>query len=439
MKRFIFRLYIFSITFCLFFHSCEKELNSIDHEEESIDIVFNYDLLGLGELPVGLWVTPPAQYQTYEEYAKIRECGMNFVNGFHYYENNYNAIMRILDFCEQNNLKYFTNKSIVEEDIIKYSKNADRSLLTKFINGIKPYAEHSAFAGELLLDEPGKNLFEAISAYTKAFDDAYPEKMWHVNLYPSYATGGIRTSSYDDYISSWLLTVPSKHISYDSYPLLATGGIIDDYFYNLDILRAKSRYRKIPFWSFIQTLPISAAPGTPEKRVPSEIDIRWQIWSNLAFGVKGIQYFCYWTPNNALGDALVDRNGKKTERYYYAKKINKDVNSIGKILLNCHAEGVILTSPFKEYKMYDQLYHFGIIESVSGESIVGCFENNKGKKKILITSLVPEKRSNVTLNFSQDSSKLRIWRNNTSEEKVISESKISFLIEEGEAIFIEFI
>lgn len=441
MKKFTFTVNVILFSCCLLCMGCEKEENKVDNEEPPEETEHNYDVLNLGEIAIGLWVTPPANYQTSEEYRRIRESGINFVNGFHYFENSNSRILKVLDYCEENDLKFFANKATVADDIIKYSKNPDESLLTKFINEIKPYADHPAFAGELLFDEPGKPLFGAVAAFTKAFDEAYPDKMWHVNLLPSYATGGIQAPNYNDYISNWLLTVPSKHISYDNYPLLATGGIMDDYFYNLDIIRAKSRFRKIPFWSFIQTLSIAGTPGVPDKREPSETDIRWQIWTNLSFGAKGVQYFCYWSPGSGseqFGEALIGLDGKKTVRYDYVKKINNDIHRVGKILLDCHAEGVILTS-LKEYPMFEQLYSFGEIESVSGDdSIVGCFENDEGEKKVLITTLTPDKPSNVVLNLSKNTSKVKVWVNDTSEERVLTENKVSFQVKEGEAVFVEF-
>ena len=37
-----------------------------------------YDVLGFGEIPIGIWVTPPPAYQTEIAYADIRACVMNF-------------------------------------------------------------------------------------------------------------------------------------------------------------------------------------------------------------------------------------------------------------------------------------------------------------------------------------------------------------------------
>ncbi|SHF75021.1 Beta-galactosidase [Mariniphaga anaerophila] len=434
MKKFLVLYFCFSLLFV----SCEKD----DVEPEKPDRTeYNYDVLGLGEIATGLWVTPPSGYQTSEEYKRIKECGLNFVNGFHYFENSHSKILKVLDYCEENDLKFFANKASVASGIVNYSKSPDVSLLNKFINEIEPYANHPAFAGELMIDEPGKNLFEAVSAFTKAFDEAYPDKMWHVNLFPTYATGGIQASSYNEYINNWLMTVPSKHISYDSYPLLSTGEIIDDYFYNLDIIRSKSRFRKIPFWTFIQTLSIAGTPGVPDKREPSEADIRWQVWSNLAFGAKGIQYFCYWSPGNGteqFGEALIGLSGEKTVRYDYVKKINSDINAIGKILLNCHAEGVIQTS-VKDYKMYERLNDFGEIRSITGDdNIMGCFENEDGEKKVLITTLTPDKDASVILHLSDKVSEVKVWNNGGSEKQLVSGNQIVFQIDAGEAVFVEF-
>eukprot|EP01050_Picozoa_sp_SAG11_P011400 SAG11_NODE_1206_length_5528_cov_20.313502_6_plen_49_part_00 len=29
----------------------------------------------------------------------------------------------------------------------------------------------------------------------------------------------------------------------------------------------------------------------------SEAELRWQIYTSLAIGARGVLYFCYWTPN----------------------------------------------------------------------------------------------------------------------------------------------
>lgn len=399
-----------------------------------------YDVMGLREIPVGLWVTPPGAYQNSSEYARIRECGMNFVNGFHYFENSNLKIMQTLDFCSENNLKYFANKAVVADDIVKYANKPDDALLKKFTDGIKPYASHPAFAGELMMDEPGKPLFAALAKFSQSYKKAYPDKLWHVNLFPMYATGGIQAPSYADYINNWMIELNPEFVSYDSYPLLTDGKIIPDYYYNLDLIRAKTRFKKIPFWVFIQTLSIQGTPGVSNKREPSEADLRWQVWASLAFGAKGIQYFTYWTPGGGteqFGSALITVDGQKTVRYDYVKKLNADFLETGKILLNCHAEGVIQTAK-NPVQLHSPLNTFGPVTQISGDdSMTGCFTSADGKKKILVVPMLPETGADVTIHL-QTSTPIKVWRNNQVSTVQVTNQQLHILIEKGEAVFVEF-
>lgn len=434
-------LIVITLSVMQLFAACKKNSGNANGEEIPTNNTSGYDILNIGEIAIGLWVTPPANNQTSDEYKKIKECGINFVNGFYFHENSNSRIMNVLDYCEEHGLKYFASRGVVTEDIAKYAKNPDPALLKKFTDGMKPYANHPALAGELLMDEPGKPLFNAVEAFVSALKKTYPDKLWHVNLLPSYATGGIQTSSYADYINSWMQTMSPHYLSYDSYPLLTDGTIAKDYYSNLDFIRAKSRFQEIPFWTFIQTLSISGTPGVPDKREPNEADIRWQVWSNLAFGAKGIQYFCYWSPGNgseSFGEALIGLNGQKTVRYDYVKKLNTDINPVGKILLECHAEGVIQTAT-TPYSLYEPLYDYGEVVSVSGDdNIVGCFKSKEGKNKVLITTLTPKKDANVTLSLKNTVSKVKVWKNKVMTEETPSNNKLNFSIKAGDAVFVEF-
>ena len=45
-----------------------------------------YDVLGLGNIAVGMWVTPTDAYRTEEQFKLLSESGINVVNGFCYSE-----------------------------------------------------------------------------------------------------------------------------------------------------------------------------------------------------------------------------------------------------------------------------------------------------------------------------------------------------------------
>jgi hypothetical protein len=44
------------------------------------------------------------------------------------------------------------------------------------------------------------------------------------------------------------------------------------------------------FWNFFNAMPFGGHSD------PSEAQIRWQIFTSLAYGAKGVLYFCYFSP-----------------------------------------------------------------------------------------------------------------------------------------------
>ncbi len=402
----------------------------------------SYDPLELGCLPVGMWVTPPEKFLNDAEYKRMAMSGINFVNGFGYHERSNGNINKALDLCHKYGLKYFVNRSDARKTILAYDQNKDESVLLQFISDAKLFAAHPAYAGELLLDEPGKDLIPTVAEFTSHYEKTYPDKMWHVNLFPTYATIGIKTHSYEDYIDTWLDATNPRYLSYDSYPLLTDGTIIDDYYYNLDLIRSKTLDRKIPFWTFVQTLSIARTPEVPDKKDPNEVDIRWQVWANLAFGAKGIQYFCYWTPASTsedFGDALIGLDGKATARYKYVKKLNTDIKKAGEILLHCDAVGVIQTSP-NPFPLYGiGLSSFGPILSVSGDdNIVGCFKDEDGQLKALIAPLLPGKSATVVLELDTKVKSVNIISDKKEREVKVKKQQLKHKIAAGDAVLIEF-
>jgi hypothetical protein len=63
----------------------------------------------------------------------------------------------------------------------------------------------------------------------------------------------------------------------------------------LSSLRRYSAEASIPFWNFFNAMPL-APPGTPAggHYDPSEAQLRWQAFTSLCFGAKGVLWFLYW-------------------------------------------------------------------------------------------------------------------------------------------------
>ena len=450
MKKSIKRSLLFMMSALMAFSvvACKDDVNG----GRPADAINPYDLLGLDNIHIGMWVTPPAEHRSQEAYDTLAESGINFVNGFEYFESDEFAIREALGYAENSGLKFLVADKRVSTAINDYQTTKDAKLIEDAMLAIESYYDSPAYAGQLLIDEPDYNKFDTVNAFIEAYKLNYPGKQWHVNMFPSYAESGAGVP-YLQYVEEWMDRVKPNYYSFDSYPLLVpdetnpfTRYEIEDYYYNLDLLRVKTAERKIPLWSFIQTLGISGTPGVPDKRIPSREDIRWQVFTNLAFGVKGLQYFCYWTPgggSESFTDALIAQDGTKTERYDYVKEINNEILGFGKQLIRCDSEGMILHTnqpSAARYKLYEEsLARYGILIGVEGDDVlIGCFKDPYTlKESILLVPVTPRDEANVSLKIKSDS-EITVYQNGEKRSQKVKDGKFDLQIQKGDAAYILF-
>ena len=208
------------------------------------------------------------------------------------------------------------------------------------------YKDSPAFKGHLVVDEPGAHQFDDLAALKQKYEKMFPGKDFYVNLYPTYAGAALwRTDSYFEYIDQYIEKVQPEFLSYDSYPLLTdaygTTSLQEDYPFNKEIIATKTKEAGIPFWTFIQTIGF----GLVNRRPQSKADIAFQVYTDLAYGAKGIQHFCYWQPLTSDGngtvftEAMISKDGQKTDIYEYAQAVNLEIQTFANAFLNFEWQG----------------------------------------------------------------------------------------------------
>ncbi len=383
----------------------------------------NYDVYGLGEFPISFWWTVPTAAHNYDSaktlelYQDMKNSGINVVNYVGELDFSITENKRIMDVCTELGMKFIGN-------VLGYPTNADR------IAAIKDnLASSPTYVGEHLCDEPNVAEFDGLGEFVNAYNAELPNKEVYINLFPEYANAATQLgTNYEDYINQYLEKVKTKSLSYDYYGLHKNGGILSDFYSNLDLVRSKTLDKRMPFWVITQ----SGIAGS--SRMPTELDQRWSVWSTIAVGSKGISYFCYWTPSAAHGDYddngfMVTQQGDKNPMYYWVQKINADINTIGKKLLPCHADGAIMTST-TYYPLYTNnglgRTKYGPIEAVSGNTatLCGCFrdarisengDNYKGYKALVVSEF-PNRDITANLTLKASINKVTITHNNTTQE-----------------------
>lgn len=272
----------------------------------------------------------------------LRDSGINLIYGLYETANDQlDDVQKSLDLCQKYGIKYLVRDSNTNEP--------DEELMRA---ALEKYAKHPAFAGLKVQDEPGVNSFERFGDAHPIFQKLLPDKYFYINLLPSYSTpaqlqyGAATTQTsgsitFEQYLDAYIKTVKPKFLSYDYYALTEKKDFIQTgYFNELSTFRKLGLKNNIPYWVFIQACSFNSLT-----RRPNEAEILWQVNTSLAYGAKGIQYFCYFTPieDDIFQGNFIDKNGNKTEIYAYGQKANRQIAAVDDVLMNSVSKGVIVT------------------------------------------------------------------------------------------------
>jgi hypothetical protein len=312
-------------------------------------------------LAIGFWVDPPVDGQMEARYQEAAEANFTFTLG-NYHATTPEGIRRQLECSEKYGLK-----------AIVYGINADpRQLPT-----------NSACWGYLVSDEPGFDSFSGLSNTVYAIHAARPGKLAFINMLPNYVPDWVlKGKTYGQFIRQYMNEVKPDVLSMDHYPYFkpdADGR--DGYCQTLAVMREEAGRAGVPFWNFFNTMPFG------DHFDPTEAQLRWQVYTSLAYGAKGVMYFCYWTPFSPefpKGGAIITRAGKRTRHYDEAKRINTGIKNLGTTLMQLTNSGVLRIGA--KSPVADRLAGTGLKSISDGEFLIGLFHHADGRRAILLNN-----------------------------------------------------
>lgn len=275
-------------------------------------------------LEIGIW---SSARNTLEDYRVLKACGVThaFIDENHCRRGT-PEYLKILEYCREVGLKAY---------LFNYNDS------NKFYADTTNYAQHEAFDGFILYDEPSAKKYDEIAALIPEFEKRYPDGVFYINLYPNYCllfdTGKENNElfgvvSYEEYIEQYCQKVldklhGKKILSVDFYPLVTIPEenrvfLERGWLRNLEIVaQSAKRHNALPYW-YIQSTSFGKW-----RREPKEKDFSYQYFVCLAYGARGINHFTYTSPlGGEFGEkdvALIDRQNKPTERYYYVQALNE--------------------------------------------------------------------------------------------------------------------
>lgn len=360
----------------------------------------------------GAWIAPPTKnidgaqnpdFMTLKQYRHLKDSGIDIIYGL--YENardDIKLVLKALDLASQVGMKYFVRDS----RILESSNEAE------LLQNLKPYIDHGACAGVLVIDEPGLIHFEKIGLLQNMFDKYYKNKMFYTNLLPLHANsnqfyngafGGNLDGGdihFETYYKKYLEQTNPRFLSYDLYPFENEyPNIRDDYFTQHSYIKNLCQNYKIPYYNFIQTCSFNH-----HIRIPTKQEINFQVFTSLAYGVTGIQYFTYFIPiektHEVFKGSIIDAYGIKTKQYTIVKNINKKLKSYFKVLKDYTYKGIDFSQDtLHTYNTKDKYDLLSSQTKIDGSFLIGVFENETESILLIVNTNLVNTQKTLNLNL----------------------------------------
>jgi hypothetical protein len=330
------------------------------------------------------WGWTPGDRRALEE---IRECGFNlagFVSPEH------------LELVREVGLKCIVSEGSVHVgDAEAGLSEAEIARRVKAL--VDRTGKHPAVYGYYLRDEPGAAVYPGLRKWADAYRKAAPALHAYINLFPNYASPAqMNVPTYREYLEKFVEIVQPRFISYDHYALMDDGTLRGGYFQNLEAVRAVSLKNSLPFWNIV----LSNAHFHYAE--PTEAGLRFQLYTTLAYGGRGISYFTYFTP--AIGNyrlAPIDPFGNKTPTWEILRRVNLQLHRLGPTYLKLKSVNVFHHPEVPEGCSGMQTSRY-LSEVVGTNLLVGEFEGPGGQPFALVVNKDLHRSTSFRIKFKQE-------------------------------------
>ena len=397
------------------------------------------------EMWIGGWDVPR---NTYEDYKLAKDMGLThmFIDQF-MAQKGTPAYYQQLIYCGQVGLKAIVgmdtnldNPHNVQTDMFDYSIYPAVDMIN-------------------LWDEVPIKQFPDVLERVRAMNELYKRKNMtlYVNLDPyncteqnAYGEGQHNTEYYmqtDKYLQPYCDTVLKeiqgrKILSTSIYPL-RKDGVYNIWLDRLSWYAYYAKQENAEVHTFIQ-----AFDSETERPITRKEELSYQIYTDMAFGIKGYSYFTYRKSLvDGIGGGCVDQNGNPTSMYYWAKEINEAVAKMDEVYLSYKWDGVLplrgtVRSELEHClnKVYNPLTSLACASGVTatGDTLVGQFVNDSGKTGLFVTNFtdpLDNFTDQVTFTFHGAGNAV-VYRNGDATTQPVYNNQLTISLAPGEGVFV---
>ena len=288
----------------------------------------------LGEPVVGYWGGPgwPGHPEKLTDRAaeRLREGGFNLA---------WTSSTEELDVAERHGLRAIYDFALARADV------DDPETAARLASRIASVKNHPALLIYYCFDEPPAGKFASLAHAKEWLMRQDPAHAVWVNLLPLYANHrqlgvggkdgeekrmGFRfdtLASYWEHVRLFGEIFRPDFLTYDHYQF-NVGGDTPNYLLNLAIIRQSAAAMGIPFFNGVQACTWTpgslASPSSP--RIPGPAEMRYLVYTTLAYGAQGIYYYVYSRPGHE--GAIMGLDGTPGPNYEPLKRLNAEFKAI---------------------------------------------------------------------------------------------------------------
>ncbi|MEO9004328.1 MAG: hypothetical protein ABI288_06310 [Ginsengibacter sp.] len=319
-----------------------------------------------GEIPILAWYGIPPNETSIGRYEELKASGITY--SFTSFPD-IKSMEKALEIAQRTGIKMLVSCPELKTDTKK--------TVQKFMN-------HPAVAGYFLRDEPTLKDFDELGVWAKqirAIDDRH---FCYINLFPNYANEEqLGTKEYKDYVHQFIEKVPVQKLSFDNYPIKETT-LEKRWYQNLEIFSEEARLANKPFWAFALSVNFAT------HHVPTVAELRLQVYSDLAYGAQGIQYFTYSTPPGQdidFNNAPIGLDGKRTEVYDRIRLMNNEITNLSWVFMGAKVVSVAHTGetiPLGTKRLVNLPERVKVLETTGTGALVSELKNGTNSFLVIL-------------------------------------------------------
>ena len=325
--------------------------------------------------PMGFWGTQSIDDVPLNDVADWAACGMTLTVAPHYSPDpvRKQKLLALLDECHRHGIRLILSDSRTTWRSAATDPQAYRA---QFAEALADFGNHPAVFGFHLGDEPSSNSFADIKTAAAIQLELAPHLTPYLNHFPGWSRllplWGCQ--SFDEWTHDVLPSLGVPLVSFDNYTQMnpyGNGEGVDDYYTSLRVYSEAAAAQNSPFWSIVLSV------GHFRYRCPNEDDIRWQLYTSVAHGAKGIIWFYYRMTRSHINyrNAPVNELGEKTETWtWLSRQLRLFHKTYGPLMMRLtHRGSWHLGRVYGGWQEWNNNAHPFVTDFISNHSLPGVF------------------------------------------------------------------